>query len=151
MTERKYKIQIVGRGEEMIYSEPDLELGLERTYINGHRLYCNNTSGEYGGPALPFLKRKEIIENLCEYFNTKTEPSIFVLDETDKDRKELEHLFAELVSKGNKITVEYDSAKKLDQVQDEMYLSILKAGKKLSIDGKEIKSVEDYWRWKNDA
>lgn len=151
MTERKYKIQIVGRGEDMVYSDNDLELSLERTYCNGHRLYCSNTSGEHGAPAIPFIKRKEIIENLCEHFNTKKEPSIFVLDEADKDRKELERLFADLVSNGHKITVEYDSATKREQVQDEMYISILKAGKRLSINGKEIKSVEDYWRWKNDA
>jgi hypothetical protein len=151
MTERKYKIQIAGRGENMVYSDSDLELSLERTYCNGHRLYCNNTAGEHGGPALPFVKRREIIENLCEYFDTKNEPSIFVLDETDKDRKELEHLFSNLASKGHKITVEYDSAKNREQVQDEMYISILKAGKKLSINGMEIESVEDYWRWKRDA
>ena len=151
MTERKYKIQIVGRGEDMIYSDSDLELSLERTFCDGHRLFCDNTAGGHGGPTLPFAKRQEIIENLCEYFGTKKEPSIFVLDEADKDRKELEHLFSDLVLKGHKIEVEYDSAKKREQSQDKMYISILEAGKKLTINDVDIESVEDYWRWKRGA
>lgn len=151
MTGRTYRIKIIGRGEEVLYSDNDLELSLERTYCNGHRLYCNNTAGEYGGPSLPFNKRLEIIENLCEYFDTKTERSIFVLDEADKDKEELIRLFSDLLSKGHKITVEYDSAKKREQAQDEMYIGTLKAGKKLSINGKDIESVEAYWRWKHDA
>ncbi|WP_372743332.1 hypothetical protein [Neptunomonas sp.] len=152
MVNRKtFSIKIFGRGEDMVYTDEDIELPLERTYCNGHRLYCSNILGEIGGQTLPYSKRREIIENLCEYFNTLKEPSIFVLDESDKDRTELEHLFSELAGKGHKITVEHDSAAKREQFQDEMYIGILKAGKKLSIDGKEIRSVEDYWKWKKDA
>ena len=89
-----------------------------------------------------------IIRNLCDYFDTKHEPSIFVLDERDKDRTQLESLFSELVSEGHRITVEYDSAERRDRRMDEMYLGILEAGKKLSINGVDINSPEDYWRWK---
>ena len=151
MLDRNYRIQILGRGEDMLYSDSELELNLQRTYCNGHRLYCNDTSGECGWPALPFAKRREIIENLCEYFNTKKEPSTFVLDEADKDRIELELLFSNLIAEGHKITVEYDSAKRREQAQDEMYISTLKAGKKISLNGQQIDTVEDYWRWKRGA
>jgi hypothetical protein len=47
--------------------------------------------------------------------------------------------------------VEYDSAAKREKAKDDMYISILKAGKKLSINGVDINSVEDYWRWKRDT
>jgi hypothetical protein len=47
--------------------------------------------------------------------------------------------------------VEYDSAAKREKAKDDMYISILKAGKKLSINGVEINSVEAYWKWKRDA
>jgi hypothetical protein len=47
--------------------------------------------------------------------------------------------------------VEYDSAAKREKAKDDMYISILKAGKKLSINGVEISRVEDYWRWKHAA
>jgi hypothetical protein len=147
----KYRIEIIGRGEEMLYSDSDVELSLDRTYCDGHRLFCDSTVGVRGGPVLPFEKRRQIIENLCDYFDTKSKPSIFVLDEADKDRKTLERLFEDLISQGNKLSVEHDSAAKREKAKDDMYISILKAGKKLSIHGVEISSVEDYWRWKHDA
>jgi hypothetical protein len=147
----KYQIEIIGRGEEVLYSDGDIELSLERTYFDGHRLYCNSIIRVRGGHDLPFKKRRQIIENLCEYFDTKNKPSIFVLDEADKDRQALERLFKDLISQGNKLSVEYDSVAKREKAKDDMYISILKAGKKLSINGVEISSVEDYWRWKNDA
>jgi hypothetical protein len=147
----KYEIEIIGRGEEVLYSDGDIELSLERTYCDGHRLYCNSIIGVHGGLVLPFVKRRQIIENLCDYFDTKNEPSIFVLDEADKDRQALERLFKDLRSQGHKLSVEYDSAAKREKAKDDMYISVLKAGKKLSIYGVEISSVEDYWRWKHNA
>jgi hypothetical protein len=45
--------------------------------------------------------------------------------------------------------VEYDSFAKREKAKDAMYISILKAGKKLSVHGVEISSAEDYWRWKD--
>lgn len=145
--DRQYSITIQHRGEEMLYVDGDVELQLERTHANGHRLYCNDTSGATG-PALPFGKRREVILNLCDFFDTKAAPTIFVVDERDKDRRELELLFAGLVSQGHKVGVEYDSAQKRENAADEMHLSILQAGKMLVIDGVEIKTIDDYWRWK---
>ena len=147
----KYEIEIIGRGEEILYSDGDIELSIDRTYCEGHRLFCDSTTGVSGGPVLLFEKRRQIIENLCDYFDTKNEPSIFVIDEADKDRQALERLFKDLISHGHKLSVEYDSAAKREKAKDDMYISILKAGKKLSINGVEISSVEDYWRWKHDA
>ena len=148
MKERKYQIQILGRGEDMLYSDSNLEIYLETTYLNGQRLYCSNTVEGSGKLAISFLKRREIIENLCEYFKTTSEPTIFVLDIADKDREEFEHFFENLISIGHKITVEYDSAKKREEAEDKMFISTLNAGKKLYINDVEIKSVEDYWGWK---
>jgi len=147
----KYEIEIIGRGEEISYSDGDIELSLDRTYCEGHRLFCDSTIGVRDGLVLPFKKRRQIIENLCDYFDTKNEPSIFVLDEADKDRQALEQLFKDLISQGNKLSVEYDSAAKREKAKDDEYIGILKAGKKLSIYGVEISSIEDYWRWKHDA
>jgi hypothetical protein len=147
----KYKIEIVGRGEEMLYSDGEVELSLVRTYSDGHRLFCDSISGVRDGLVLPFEKRRQIIEDLCDYFDTKNRPSIFVIDEADRDRQALELLFRDLISQGNKISVEYDSAAKREMARDDMYISTLKAGKKLSINGVEIGSVEDYWKWKNNV
>ncbi|MGD8815071.1 MAG: hypothetical protein PVI78_11425 [Anaerolineales bacterium] len=146
-----YKIDIIGRGEEMLYSDGDIELTLVRTYCDGHRIFCNSTLGIHGGLVLPVKKRRQIIENLCDYFDTKIKALIFVLDEADKDRQALERLFEDLISQGHKLSVEYDSAAQREKAKDDMFISILKAGKKLSIHGVEISSVEDYWKWKHDA
>ena len=147
----EYKIEIIGRGEEMVYTDGDIELLLVRTYCDGHRLFCDSTTGVHSGLVLSFDKRRQIIENLCDYFDTKNKPSIFVLDEADKDLQMLERLFKDLISQGNKLSVEYDSAAKREKANDDMYIGILKAGKKLSIHGVEINSIEDYWRWKRNA
>ena len=147
----EYKIEIIGRGEEMVYTDGDIELLLVRTYCDGHRLFCDSTTGVHSGLVLSLDKRRQIIENLCDYFDTKNKPSIFVLDEADKDLQALERLFKVLISQGNKLSVEYDSAAKREKANDDMYIGILKDGKKLSIQGVEINSIEDYWRWKRNA
>lgn len=46
--------------------------------------------------------------------------SIFVLDVADKDRHALEWLFKDLISQGNKLSVEYDSAAKREKSKDDM-------------------------------
>lgn len=60
-------------------------------------------------------------------------------------------IFEVLITNGHKIVVEYDSEEKREKSRDEMYLSILKAGKKLTINEIEIESEADYWRWKGHA
>ena len=147
----KYEIEIIGRGEEMLYRDGDIELLLERTYCDGHRLFFDSTSGVRGGPVLPFIQRRRIIENLCDFFDTKNKPTIFVLDEADKDRKALEQLFKDLVSLGNSFLWNSTAPLNSEKAIDDMYIGVLKAGKKISIHGVEISSVEDYWRWKQDA
>jgi hypothetical protein len=143
MTNSNYTLKIVGRGEEMEYRDAEGALSLERTYNNGHRLYCNDTR------TIPLARRRAVIKNLCDYFDTKSVPNIFVVDEADKDRQELETLLADLVSQGHHITVEHDSAAKREQAQDAMYLGVLKAGKRITIAGAPITTAEEYWRWKH--
>jgi hypothetical protein len=76
---------------------------------------------------------------------------IYVIDELDPNRIELEQLFDTLITKGHKISVEYDSEEKREKSRDEMYLGILRAGKELKINETEIHSEADYWRWKGHA
>jgi hypothetical protein len=47
--------------------------------------------------------------------------------------------------------VEYDSAAKREKAKDDEYIGVLEAGKIISINGVEIRSVEDYWKWKHGA
>jgi hypothetical protein len=151
LLEREYSIHIYGRGEEMTYTDPDLKLDLERTYCSGHRLYCNNTQKDRQGNIISLKKRQAILDNLCDHFKTKESPNIFVLDIADKDHDGISTYIANLADKGHKVSIESDSAEIREQHQEDMYLGILKAGKKLSINGTDIGSVEEYFEWKKNA
>jgi hypothetical protein len=54
----KYKIEIIERGEEMLYTDGDFEILLDRTYYDGHRHFCDSTTGVQNGLVLPFKKRR---------------------------------------------------------------------------------------------
>jgi hypothetical protein len=146
-----YEIEIKGRGEDFLYRRDGLEVALDRTYCDGHRLFCDCTSGKRGFPHLPISIRQQIILDLCDYFDSLSNPLIYVIDELDPNRIELEQLFDTLITKGHKISVEYDSEEKREKSRDEMYLGILRAGKELKINETEIHSEADYWRWKGHA
>jgi hypothetical protein len=135
----------------MTYMDSDLELPLQRTYCDGHRLYCVDTEKDIGGSPIPLKKRIQIINNLCEYFLSKKNENIFVLDEADKDHKGIISYIDKLSKKGHKVSTEIDSAALREQHEDEMHIGILNSGKKLSINGHEINSVDDYMEWKKNA
>jgi len=144
-------IKIHGRGEEVSYKDSDLELPLQRTYCDGHRLYCADTERDIDGSPIPLRKRIQIINNLCAYFQSKSNENVFVLDEADKDRKDIISHIEKLSKKGHKVSIESDSAEIREQFEDEMHIGILNSGKKLSINGHEINSVEEYMKWKENA
>jgi len=101
-----YTIRIQGRGDELIYTDAEVRLEMERTLSFGHRLYCDNTV------HLPLPKRQQIITHLCEHFRTQAEPTIFVLDETDQDREALTAFLTELTTAGHQLAIELDSEEK---------------------------------------
>jgi hypothetical protein len=148
VTAPDYSLRILGRGEDMVYRDSEGEVELEQTYVDGHRLYCNNTAGEGSGPSLSFERRKRIIENLCEYFEARDRELIFVLEPSDKDRIALERLFGQLRSAGHRIVVETDHAERRAALEDEKWLAWLRSGRTLSFDGVELRSEDDYRRWK---
>ena len=137
-----YTLTICGRGEDIKYSDSHGELWLQRTYCNGDRLYCDDTA------QLPFDRRREIILNLCHYFDTITDPMVFVLDIADKDRSALEVLFLDLTSQGHQLTIESDSAAIRERATDERYLDVVRAGKILYVGCIEIRTEDEYWQWK---
>ncbi len=149
--EKNYSLQIYNRGEEMTYSDVDIELELERTYCRGNRLFCDNTQADSQENPIPLKKRIEIIDNLCDFFESKKSKSIFVLHEADKDQSNIEMYISSLIQKGHKLVIEKDSAKKQQKRLDDMYIGILKAGKVLNIKGVEINSVDEYWKWKENG
>lgn len=148
---RNYTIDIIGRGEEYTYFSGNVELTLSRTYSDGHRLFCDGTSRNQHGLPYPIDKREGIIRNICEYFETMRHPTIFVIDDQDQDFAALVSLIEALRIEGHKLELEIDSEEQRDRARDDMYLKIIRGGKELSIDGVDIISEEEYWRWKRDT
>ena len=48
-----YTIRIQGRGEEMIYTDAEVRLEMERTVSFGHRLYCEAINAIECSPNIP--------------------------------------------------------------------------------------------------
>ena len=106
------------------------------------RIYCADTV------KLPFPRRELVLKNMCDYYETVTNPAIVVVEETDKDREELERMIARLCAEGEKLTMECVTEGMEAQFENGWQLRWLGAGKRLKIEGTEISTVEDYVRWK---
>ncbi len=153
MDKKDFTIRVEGRGEEIVYADAQGEVWIDRSATDQQRLHCNSICGP-GRTKLPFGRRREIIIRLCESLNTKRSRARFVIDERDPDRWPLQALVAELAAQGHQVSVEHDSAEKRERQADEMFGRILQAskqaGKTFRLNGKEIKSIEDYQRWKRE-
>jgi hypothetical protein len=89
------------------------------------------------------------LEDLCDYLSTKNEPAVFVIDEADEHRRELEQSISELAASGHRLAVEHTSSEQRRLAEDRQWLRWIKAGKKLKIGETEIATEEDYLRWRN--
>ncbi len=143
MTRRGYTAQYYGHIESLDYRDGYGQLWLQCTHTGTPRVYCTDTA------ELPFSRREQVLENLCDYFETAANPAIVVVDKADKDRKELEQLITRLAAEGQKITIEYETAEGREQAEEGWHLRWLGAGKKLKVEGTEIATTQDYLRWKN--
>ncbi len=137
-----YQISIYDRGESIAYHDGEGDLWLQLGYGRTARLYCSDTQ------RLPFARRKTVAKNLCDYFGKKSEPLVFILDEADQDRDAFESLFARLRAEGKQVSVELDSAAKREQFEEAMHLQVLRAGKKLRLEGVTFENEADYLEWK---
>ena len=141
MKAKGYTATYYGHTESLDYRDGDGQLWLQ-CGCRDSRIYCDDTA------KLPFSRRKRVMENLCDYYETVTNPLIVVLDERDKDREQLERVIARMSAQGQKITIEYWTAEMQEQFEQGWQLGLLRAGKKLRIDGTELGTVEDLERWK---
>ena len=140
MKPKDYAARYYGHIESLDYRDGYGQLWLQCGC--GTRIYSADTA------RLPFSRRERVLENLCDYYETATNPAIVVVDERDKDREELERMIARLSVEGQKITIEYVTGQMEEQFEKGWQLRWLGAGKTLKIDGTEISTVEDYVRWK---
>jgi hypothetical protein len=144
MTNSDFTIRTINRGEQACYADGDVQLTFEQTWCDGHRIMCSSITADSSGALLTFLKRKQIIQNCCRYFDTAESKVIFVIDEADPDRTELESLIERQKALGHHIAIEYDSEERRQQRHDQMMMDLLKAGKTVSFNGITYTTVEEY-------
>ena len=143
MTTPRYTAKFYGHIESIDYRDGHGQLWLQCGFSTSWFLDCRDTA------RLPLTRRKQILEDLCDYLSTKNEPAVFVIDETDKHRRELEQTIRELTASGHRLTVKHTSSEQCKQAEDTQWLRWIKAGKKLKIGETEIATEEDYLRWRN--
>jgi hypothetical protein len=142
MKPKSYTAHYYAHIESLDYRDGRIQLWIQCNHSGISRIYCADTV------KLPFSDRERILLNLCDYHETASQRAIVVVDEGDKDRKDLESLIARLAAEGQKISIGYATAEMREQFEKGWQLKWLSAGKKLKVEGTEISTIEDYLRWK---
>ncbi len=151
MSDSDFTIRTINRGEQARYSDSDVELTFEQTWGAGHRIYCDSITTDSSGTRLPFLRRKQIIQNCCTHFDSMESKVVFVIDEADPDRTELESFLSEQKVFGHNIAVEHDSEKQRQELHDEAIIDFLKAGKTVTFNGITYTTVDEYLNRKENS
>ena len=125
MKRPRYTAQFHGQIESIEYRDDHGQLWLQCNFLKTWRLHCEDTAG------LPLARRKQVLENVCDYLNTKSERAVFVIDEEDEHRFELETAIDQLAASGHKLTFEHTSAGQRRQFEKGWQRAWLQAGKKL--------------------
>ncbi len=120
-----YTVRHYGHIESLDYRDGQCQLWIQSNNAGTPRIYCADTL------KLPFVDRERVLKNLCDYLETATNRAVLVVDERDKDRKDLERLIAQLAAEGHMIAIEYDSAQKQEQFEADWQRKWAGAGKKL--------------------
>ena len=144
MSDPDFTIRTINRGEQARYTDDDVELTFEQSWGAGHRIYCDSITADSSGTRLPFLKRKRIIQNCCTHFDSVGSEVVFVIDEADPDRAQLESFFSDQKNLGHHITVEYDSEEQRRGRHDQMIIDCLKAGKTVTLNSVTYTTVDEY-------
>lgn len=145
---RNHAIEQRQNGEQLVYSDNELEVCLARTFREGHRLFFSETQADTRQQSLTLRQRFEILDQLCAHFDSLTKPLIIVLDEADRDLTLMEGRVEDLIEDGHRVTLERGGVSLRAKRLESLHLSILASGNPLSIEGVEITSVTAYAEWK---
>ena len=143
----KYSIEFIERGEQFRYTGRGLSLVLERTYCRGHRIFTQSIAAGAGEPPLSFAERSQVLRDLCEFFETCRNETVFVIWDTDPHRRELETLLAKLQADGELISIERDNDKNRQAAFDRQNLELLRDGWKVTLEGREFRTAAAYEEW----
>jgi hypothetical protein len=154
MFSKPVKIEFGYRGEDIFYSMQDgRSILFGFTWANGARIYPSSIK-KWGGinEDITSEEKKEILKDVIAFVGQGREKPIVNINSDDFEKELWEGVCK---SESSSIQcVEYTSNKKQAGIEREMFLSVLKAGKELTIDGRKIKNekgLDDYLKERNSA
>ena len=137
------KIEYGFRGECIFYALQDgRSISLDFTWVNGTRIYPSSIK-KWGGVNEDITREDKIkiLKDIIAFVNQGREKPILKINSDDSD-KELWESVCRSESSSIKC-IEYTSNKKQAEFERGMFLSVLKAGKGLTINGRIIQSEKD--------
>jgi hypothetical protein len=135
------KIEYGFRGEDISYRLPDKEADISFTWINNPRIYSDSINKWNNGLVMTDDEKKTVFCDVLHFVSTKRRKPIIVINSDDSSKSLWEVICSE--NKTNIESIEYASDEENYQFQRNMYLDILKAGKKLFFDETEIRNEQD--------
>jgi hypothetical protein len=125
------------RGEDIHYHLGSRDLTAEFTWVGGARLYPGSIRRWRDGMELTSEEKAKVFQDLLRFIADTGEPTIVVVNRHDPSRAIWET--ASSAPPGWVTTIEYTSESEQRARERAMFLSTLRAGKGLSIDGVEIR------------
>ena len=148
------KIEYGHRGEDIFYSLQDgRSILLGFTWANGARIYPHSIK-KWGGIKDDITPEEKIriLKDVIAFVNQGGEKPVVNINSNDSDKELWENVCK---SESPLIKcIEYTSSEKQAEFERGMFLSVLKAGKGLSIGGRTInneKELDDYLKGKASA
>lgn len=128
-------------GEDVIYSQPDKEIYISYTWINGARIHSESINKWKDGSILTQEERQTVFNDILRFLRREGKKPIIVIN-TDDASKEL---WARLCNTSQKAIkgIEYTSEEEKDQFHRQMCLDIFKSGGNLEINGAKINNEQE--------
>lgn len=129
------------RGEGINYRRQERGLVVDFTWINGPRVYPDSITEWSGGTPLTDDEKITVLREVLQFVTLADSRPVVVVNSDDPSRNLWEHLCssnATLVA-----AIEYTSDETECARERDMYLSALRAGKELSVDGVDIGDEHD--------
>jgi len=139
--ENTTSIEFGFRGEGINYRLPNKSIELWFTWVNGMRVYTETIFKWKDGSILTIEEKKQVFNDVVRFVEKNKEKPIIVINNDDSSRILWEELCAENQTSINRI--EYTSRESQFQIERKMYHDLMKAGKKVVVDGFEISNEND--------
>lgn len=135
------RIEFGSRGEEITYKWANNALEVGFSYLNGPRIYSDTIDRWSSGAGLTEDERTTVFGDILSFVNERRGKPTVVINTDDAARIQWERLCS--ANRTMVKAIEYTSNRQNVQLERDMYLEVLRAGKELTIDGREISTEQE--------